>query len=94
MNRVLLGFVLSACIFSAEVTAQCRSSNVCNDYGNNCRVVDVCDNSLDMPSLGNPPLAGTSTMDIKPLPSLETPPIGTSNCKYMQVNGQWQNVCY
>jgi hypothetical protein len=32
-------------------------------------------------------------LKFKPLPSLRVPPIGTTQCDYMQVNGRWQNVC-
>jgi hypothetical protein len=33
-------------------------------------------------------------MELKPLPSLALPPLGSSKCEYMQVNGRWQNVCH
>jgi hypothetical protein len=73
--------------------ARCRKSQVCDDYGNNCRVMDVCDNTLDLPSVELPPLRPLPSTELKPLPSLELPPLGTTQCQYMQVNGRWQNVC-
>ena len=73
--------------------ARCRKSQVCDDYGNNCRVEDICDSTLDLPSVELAPLRPLPSMDLKPLPSLELPPLGTTKCQYMQVNGRWQNVC-
>jgi len=29
---------------------------------------------------------------IKPLPII--PPVGTNNCQWIVINGQWQSVCY
>ena len=66
---------------------------VCDDDGYNCRYMDICDDPLDLPSLEIDPLPSLPTLEIKPLPSLDLPPIGTSKCEYMMVNGQWQNVC-
>jgi hypothetical protein len=73
--------------------AACSKSQVCDDYGNNCRVQDICDSRLDLPSIELEPLRPLPSMNLKPLPSMELPPIGTSRCEYMQVNGSWQNVC-
>jgi hypothetical protein len=73
--------------------ASCRKSQVCDDYGNNCRVQDICDSTLDLPSVELAPLRPLPSTELKPLPSMNLPPLGTSNCQYMQVNGHWQNVC-
>ena len=73
--------------------AACRKSQVCDDYGNNCRVQDICDSTLDLPSVELAPLRPLPSMELKPLPSMDLPPLGTSICEYMQVNGHWQNVC-
>ncbi len=43
-----IGLVLS--LLALTVQAECRSSYVCDDWGGNCGYVDVCDNSLDLPS--------------------------------------------
>ena len=90
----LLFFILAMVTFTANSYAECRRSYVCDDWGNNCQYMDVCDDVLDLPSVGLDPLPPPPTIDLKPLPSLELPPLGTSNCEYMQVNGQWQNVCW
>lgn len=73
--------------------AACRKSQVCDDYGNNCRVQDICDSTLDLPSVELAPLRPLPSMELKPLPSMDLPPLGTSKCEFMQVNGHWQNVC-
>ena len=79
--------------FANIAGAACRKSQVCDDYGNNCRVQDICDSKLDLPSVELAPLRPLPSMELKPLPSMELPPLGTSQCQYMQVNGRWQNVC-
>ena len=79
--------------FTNISVAACRKSQVCDDYGNNCRVQDICGSTLDLPSVELAPLRPLPSMELKPLPSMELPPLGTSKCEYMQVNGHWQNVC-
>ena len=81
------------CLTSLPALAQCRKSNVCDDYGQNCRAQDICDSTLDLPSTGLAPLTPLPSMELKPLPSMKLPPLGTSRCDYKQVNGRWQNVC-
>ena len=81
------------CLTSLPVLDQCRKSNVCDDYGQNCRAQDICDSTLDLPSTGLAPLTPLPSMELKPLPSMKLPPLGTSRCDYKQVNGRWQNVC-
>ncbi|PJC75211.1 MAG: hypothetical protein CO012_03970 [Syntrophobacterales bacterium CG_4_8_14_3_um_filter_49_14] len=73
--------------------AKCRKAQVCDDYGMNCKVQDICDSTLDLPSVGLPPLRPLPSTELKPLPSLDLPPLGTTKCEYKQVNGKWQNVC-
>ena len=73
--------------------SKCKKSWVCDDYGMNCKIMDVCDNSLDLPSIDIRPLYPLPSTKIKPLPSLKIPPIGTKKCRWMQVNGQWKNIC-
>lgn len=79
--------------YANVANAACRKSQVCDGYGNNCRVQDICDSTLDLPSVGLAPLRPLPSMELKPLPSMELPPLGTTQCQYMQVNGRWQNVC-
>jgi hypothetical protein len=92
MKKLLL--VLTLILVSTSSYAMCRKSNVCDDYGHNCREQDICDSNLDLPSIGLAPLTPLPTMELKPLPSLTLPPLGTTKCDYMQVNGHWQNVCH
>lgn len=92
--KVALLFTFIASVYSVTAFAQCRSSYVCDDFGNNCHVQDICENNLDLPSTNLPPLQPLPSMELKPLPSMSLPPLGTSKCEYMQVNGQWQNVCH
>lgn len=79
--------------FANTADARCTKSQVCDDYGMNCRVMDICDNSLDLPSVELPPLRPLPSTEVKPLPLLELPLLGTMQCQYMQVNGRWQNIC-
>jgi hypothetical protein len=87
---LVLGILLLVPVCASAV---CRKSRVCNDYGYNCQYIDVCDNSLDLPSI-NLPSIDLPTVNIKPLPSIGLPPLGTSKCEYMRVDGQWKNICY
>lgn len=91
LTLILIGIISVA---SSVAEAQCRKSMVCDDYGQNCHAQDICDNTLDLPSVSLPPLTPLPSMQLKPLPSLTLPPLGTTSCQYMQVNGRWQNVCH
>lgn len=95
MNRAMnLLFVLALLATAPRFSeAVCKKSQVCDDYGMNCQVQDVCDSSLDLPSVELVPLTSLPSTELKPLPSVSLPPLGTTQCQYMQVNGQWQNVC-
>ena len=93
MQKVTL-IGISSLLLSTVAYAECRRSYVCDDYGNNCQYIDICDDSLDLPSVDVDPLPALPTTDLKPLPSADLPPLGTSQCEYKQVNGKWQNVCW
>ena len=84
--------ILSIFIGVTLAEAYCQNSYVCDDDGN-CGYQDVCDSTLDLPSMNIPPLPSLPNIDLKPLPSLQIPPLGTTRCEYMSVNGRWQNVC-
>ena len=86
-------FTLILLLLSTSSFARCKASNVCDDYGNNCQVQDICDSQLDLPSVELAPLTPLPTMELKPLPSINLPPLGATHCEYMQVNGRWQNIC-
>jgi len=93
MQKVTLIGIASQIISSAAY-AECRRSYVCDDYGSNCQYTDICDDSLDLPSVDIDPLPSLPTGHLKPLPSLDLPPLGTSQCEYKQVDGEWKNVCW
>lgn len=80
-------------LFSESANAVCWKSWVCDDYGNNCRYEDICNNVLDLPSINVPPIPAIPTIELKPIPVPTIPPIGTTHCEYMLVNGQWRNIC-
>jgi len=92
MKAVTIAILLTV-ITIPVAQAKCRSSWVCDDYGNNCRTMQVCDKLLDLPSVGLAPLRPLPALKLKPLPSLKLPPLGTRKCEYKQVNGYWQNIC-
>jgi hypothetical protein len=73
--------------------AKCRKAQVCDDYGMNCKVQQICGSSLDLPSIEVAPIRPLPSTRLKPLPSVQLPPLGTTRCQYKQVNGIWQNVC-
>ena len=91
-------WIAYACIAASlcsgeQALAVCHKSQVCDDMGMNCQVRDVCDSTMDLPSIELAPLHPLPSTELKPLPSMELPPLGTSHCRQMQVNGMWQNVC-
>jgi len=86
--------ILITASYAVSAEARCVKSHVCDNWGNNCRYQDVCDSSLDLPSTNLQPLPPVRSPGLKPLPSTELPPLGTSRCEYKVVNGHWQNVCY
>ena len=78
---------------STLAEAKCRKANVCDDYGKNCQVKQICDSKIDIPSIEVAPIKPLPSTKLKPLPSTKVPPIGTTKCQYKQVNGVWKNVC-
>lgn len=96
MNKFtqLILAVLATLAFATNAYAECRRAHICDDYGQNCRYQDICDSTLDLPSVGLNPLPASPSMELKPLPSMELAPLGTNKCEYRQVNGRWQNVCH
>jgi hypothetical protein len=86
-------FLLASFAVSAVSYAACTRSWVCDDYGKNCRVQQICENNLDLPGINLPGLTPMPSMELKPMPSISLPPLGTKRCRQMQVNGRWQNVC-
>ena len=83
--------VISLCSTTAE--ARCVKSYVCDDWGSNCHYQDICDSSIDLPSINLPPLPSVRNPGLKPLASVQLPPLGTSECEQKVVNGYWKNVC-
>ena len=95
LEATMKTLIIILSIFTGVTLAEayCQKSYVCDDEGN-CGYPDVCDSTLDLPSVGLNPLPSLPSMELKPLPSMELPPLGTSKCEYQQVNGQWQNICH
>lgn len=91
-SRLFIGAIIAFGILDIS-EANCRKAQVCDDHGMNCQVQDLCDSTIDLPSVGLAPLTPLPSTQLKPLPSVGLPPLGTAQCQYMQVNGQWQNVC-
>jgi len=92
MKTSILFFIVAMGI-PGSVEAICHKAQVCDDYGMNCQVQDICDSSIDVPSVDVTPIQPLPSTEIKPLPSVGLPPLGTTRCEYKQVNGHWQNVC-
>jgi hypothetical protein len=84
---------LAAALLATPASAACYKSYVCNDYGRGCGYRDVCTSTLDLPSTNLPPLPRIAPLQLKPLPSMTLPPLGTTRCQQMLVNGTWQNIC-
>ena len=63
-RRAVVSISLLASIFTSIAFAECRRAEVCDGYGKNCRYRDVCDSTMDLPSIG-----------INPLPSIRSPAI-------------------
>lgn len=78
---------------SEAANAECIRAQVCDDFGMNCHAEDICDSTTDIPSVDVDPITPIPSAELKPLPSVDIPPVGTSGCKYMQVNGRWENIC-
>ncbi len=93
MKNIAIGVVGFFFVLTAPVKAQCQLAQVCDDYGNNCRVRQICKTTMDLPGINLPPLQPLPSMELKPLPSMQLPPLGTTRCEYKQVNGRWMNVC-
>jgi hypothetical protein len=95
MNLKSKYFVLVVATMSMATVAnaKCRKAQVCDDYGMNCKVQQICGSSLDLPSIEVAPIRPLPSTRLKPLPSVKLPPLGTTRCQYKQVNGIWQNVC-
>lgn len=86
-------YIILLLLFPSIAYGICRNSYVCDGNGE-CGYRDVCTDSQDLPSTNVRPIPALPTLELNPLPSLEFPPLGTTQCKYMQVNGRWENVCY
>lgn len=92
-----IGYIIFISLFlgiSTIVDAKCRKSYVCGDHGSNCRYMDICDSTIDLPSIDINPLPAMPATRLKPLKSIDLPPLGTSQCEYEQVNGRWRNICW
>lgn len=79
-----------------QVIAACRWTWDCSRGP--CRQVQVCDDSLDMPTIRPPAIAPIPPPSIAPIPPPTLPPLGTSQCRqaYLCDNFgrcHWETVC-
>lgn len=82
MKISLIIFAIVTLVFSILVNAKCRKAHVCDDYGQNCKVEQICDSKLDLPSIDVTPIRPLPSTKLKPLPSVSLPPLGTTKCQY------------
>lgn len=87
---VLLGLV--SMLFAIPSYAVCHKQQVCDGMGN-CEIEDICQSTLDLPSVEVDPIMRPYAPSIQPIQMPIIPPIGTTSCRLRQVNGYWQNVC-
>lgn len=74
--------------------ADCVKKRVCDSWGQNCKLQDVCDSKFDHPDIGMVPLPEPGIPQPRPIENKTLiPPAGTTQCKLKLVNGFWQNVC-
>ena len=80
MNFKSKYFVLVVAIMSITpvANAACRKAQVCDDNGMNCKVQQVCDSTIDLPSIKVAPITPLPSIKPKPLPSLQLPPVGSN----------------
>ncbi len=80
--------LIVATVFTASPAfANCGNVSICS--GIVCPPAQyACDNSPEQPVQPQ-----YQSQYVKPL-EIAPPPIGASQCEWVQVNGQWQNVCY
>lgn len=95
LKPIAISFFLTILwVGATSASAACQKSYVCDGNGQNCRYQDICSSKLDLPSINVPPIPALPPVGLKPLPSMSLPPLGTTKCTYLQVNGQWRNVCH
>ncbi len=97
MQQVLLfaAAALLMCI-STNAEARCRWTFDCSSGP--CRQVQLCDSTLDMPTIRPPAVAPIAPPSIPPIGTPAIPPLGTSSCapNYLCNSlGQcaWRTVC-
>ncbi len=84
--------LISAIAFGVLLTASAKASCV-------CRCVDgemqpLCSSSIDLP-----PICPLTPLSIAPIPPLQLPPLGTSQCEQRQVLNpatrryEWRSIC-
>ena len=94
--------LLTTCLLLASsfAYAKCEIKWVDHDYNSLTPAIakQLCDSTLDLPAINNPGIRPIQQPQIRPLPRISIPPIGTKNCNTQSVfeNGRWVNkqVCY
>lgn len=76
---VILGSVLLLA-FADPAAARCHVEWDCSG-GYPCRQVQICDNSIDLPSIPPPGISPIPPPSIRPIPQPVVPPVGTTQCQ-------------
>jgi len=88
----LIGLALTGMASDAHANCVCRCVNG--------EMQAICQSSIDLPPICPPTICPTTPPAIEPLPSLRIPPIGTSQCRNVQVLNprtnryEWREVCH
>jgi len=70
-SLILVSLMVYAFSISTMVEAKCRKAHVCDDYGQNCKMRQICDSQLDLPSIEVTPIKPLPSTNLKPLPSVK-----------------------
>lgn len=81
-----------------ESKAACQKKHVCDNFGQNCQLTQVCDSKLDLPSIELDPIRPITVPSVRPIQAPGIVPIGTTSCSTEWVCGafnkcSWQRLC-
>ena len=83
-------------LVSVNSAAECRVHWVDHDYNASTLAIQkqVCDSTLDIPGINLPGVRPIQEPQIKPIESLDIPPIGTTRCRTESVydDGEWVDI--
>ena len=98
MNRLLI--TMAFLLLPMWASAACKYLWVDHDYNTSTPPIrkQVCDSVIDIPAIPSPTIQPIQQPQIRPLPPLGIPPIGTTQCRNESIyeNGQWvtKQVCH